>query len=150
MMLKFLHFGLIALDGVEMDYKVFTSNLANLKRLKDSEESLKSQLDLIIYDLGGVKGVHYDSVMVHGNPSVIEEKRLEKYDELEKVEKELEFTKLAIAQIEETLNRMPKTLREMLIEVFVYGKTYRAVGEKYGYSYNGAWHYIKRETERFL
>ena len=133
-----------------MDYKVFTSNLANLKRLKDSEESLKSQLDLILYDLGGVKGVHYDSVMVHGNPSVIEEKRLEKYDELEKVEKELEFTKLAIAQIEETLNRMPKTLREMLIEVFVYGKTYRAVGEKYGYSYNGAWHYIKRETERYL
>ena len=41
-----------------MDYKVFTSNLANLKRLKDSEESLKSQLDLILYDLGGVKGVH--------------------------------------------------------------------------------------------
>lgn len=56
-----------------MDYKVFTSNLANLKRLKDSEESLKSQLDLISYELEGVKGVRYDSVMVHGNPSVIEE-----------------------------------------------------------------------------
>ena len=53
-------------------------------------------------------------------------------------------------QTEDILNRMPKTLREMLIEVFVYGKTYRAVGEKYGYSYNGAWHYIKRETEKFL
>ena len=133
-----------------MDYKVFTSNLANLKRLKDSEESLKTQLDLIIYDLGGVKGVHYDSVMVHGNPSVIEEKRLELIDKYNEKEKELEFTKLAIMQTEETLNRMPKTLREMLVEVFVHGKTYRAVGEKYGYSYNGAWHYIKRETEKFL
>ena len=131
-----------------MDYKVFTSNLANLKRLKDSEESLKSQLDLIIYDLGGVKGVHYGSVMVHGNPSVIEEKRLELYDKYNEKEKELEFTKLAIMQTEDVLNRMPKTLRE--IEVFVYGKTYRAVGEKYGYSYNGAWHYIKRETEKYL
>jgi len=133
-----------------MDYKVFTSNLANLKRLKDSEESLKSQLDLILYDLGGVKGVHYDSVNIHGNPSVIEEKRLELYDKYNEKEKELEFTKLAIMQTEDVLNRMPKTLREMLIEVFVYGKTYRAVGEKYGYSYNGAWHYIKRETERYL
>ena len=133
-----------------MDYKVFTSNLANLHRLKVSKENLEAELDMIIYDLGGVKGVHYDSVMVHGNPSVIEEKRLELYDKYNEKEKELEFTKLAIAQTEDVLNRMPKTLREMLIEVFVYGKTYRAVGEKYGYSYNGAWHYIKRETERFL
>ena len=133
-----------------MDYKVFTSNLANLHRLKVSKENLEAELDMIIYDLGGVKGVHYDSVMVKGNPSVIEEKRLELYDKYNEKEKELEFTKLAIAQIEETLNRMPKTLREMLIEVFVYGKTYRSVGEKYGYSYNGAWHYMRRETERYL
>lgn len=133
-----------------MDYKVFTSNLANLKRLKDSEESLKSQLDLILYDLGGVKGVHYDSVMVKGNPSVIEEKRLELYDKYNEKEKELEFTKLAIMQTEDVLNRMPKTLREMLIEVFVYGKTYRAVGKMFGYSDFGLWKYIKRETEKFL
>ena len=133
-----------------MDYKVFTSNLANLKRLKDSEESLKSQLDLILYDLGGVKGVHYDSVMVHGNPSVIEEKRLELYDKYNEKEKELEFTKLAIMQTEDVLNRMPKTLREMLIEVFVYEKTYRAVGKMFGFSDCGLWNYIKRETERYL
>ena len=133
-----------------MDYKVFTSNLANLHRLKVTKENLEGELDLIIYDLGGVKGIHYDSVMVKGNPSVIEEKRHEMRDKLDKIEKELEFTKLAIMQTEETLNRMPKTLREMLIEVFVHGKTYRSVGEKYGYSYNGAWHYIKRETEKYL
>ena len=133
-----------------MDYKVFTSNLANLHRLKVTKENLEGELELIIYDLGGVKGIHYDSVMVKGNPSVIEEKRLELIDKYNEKEKELEFTKLAIMQTEETLNRMPQTLREMLIEVFVNGKTYRAVGEKYGYSYNGAWHYIKRETERFL
>ena len=133
-----------------MDYKVFTSNLANLHRLKVTKENLECELDMIIYDLGGVKGGQYESVMVHGNPSVIEEKRLELYDKYNEKEKELEFTKLAIMQTEDVLNRMPKTLREMLIEVFVYGKTYRTVGEKYGYSYNGAWHYIKRETEKFL
>ena len=133
-----------------MDYKVFTSNLANLHRLKVSKENLEGELDMIIYDLGGVKGVHYDSVMVHGNPSVIEEKRLELYDKYNEKEKELEFTKLAIAQTEDILNRMPKTLREMLIEVFVYGKTYRAVGKMFGYSDFGLWKYIKRETERYL
>ena len=133
-----------------MDYKVFTSNLANLKRLKDSEESLKTQLDLIIYDLGGVKGVHYDSVMVKGNPSVIEEKRLELIDKYNEKEKELEFTKLAIMQTEDVLNRMPKTLREMLVEAFVNGRTYKAVGQKYGYSDSGLWHWLKRETEHFL
>ena len=133
-----------------MDYKVFTANLTNLKRLKESEESLKSQLDLIIYDLGGVKGIHYDSVMVHGNPSVIEEKRLELIDKYNEKEKELEFTKLAIAQTEDVLGRMPSMLREMLIEVFVHGKTYRAVGEMFGYSYFGLWKYIKRETEKYL
>lgn len=133
-----------------MDYKVFTSNLANLKRLKDSEESLKSQLDLILYDLGGVKGVHYDSVMVKGNPSVIEEKRLELYDKYNEKEKELEFTKLAIMQTEDVLNRMPKTLREMLVEIYVDGKTFKKVGMIHGYSDNGLWHWMKRETEKFL
>lgn len=133
-----------------MDYKVFTSNLANLKRLKESEESLKTQLDLIIYDLGGVKGVHYDSVMVHGNPSVIEEKRLELIDKYNEKEKELEFTKLAIMQTEETLNRMPKTLREMLVEIYVDGKTFKNVGMIHGYSDNGLWHWMKRETEKYL
>ena len=133
-----------------MDYKVFTSNLANLKRLKESEESLKTQLDLIIYDLGGVKGVHYDSVMVHGNPSEIEEKRLELIDKYNEKEKELEFTKLAIMQTEETLNRMPKTLREMLVEIYVDGKTFKNVGMIHGYSDNGLWHWMKRETEKYL
>ena len=133
-----------------MDYKVFTSNLANLKRLKDSEESLKSQLDLILYDLGGVKGVHYDSVMVKGNPSVIEEKRLELYDKYNEKEKELEFTKLAIMQTEDVLNRMPKTLREMLVEIYVDGKTFKKVGMINGYSDNGLWHWLRRESERYL
>lgn len=133
-----------------MDYKVFTSNLANLKRLKDSEESLKSQLDLILYDLGGVKGVHYDSVMVKGNPSVIEEKRLELYDKYNEKEKELEFTKLAIMQTEDVLNRMPKTLREMLVEIYVDGKTFKKVGMIHGYSDNGLWHWLRRECERYL
>ena len=133
-----------------MDYKVFTANLTNLKRLKESEESLKSQLDLIIYDLGGVKGIHYDSVMVHGNPSVIEEKRLELYDKYNEKEKELEFTKLAIMQTEETLNRMPKTLREMLVEIYVDGKTFKNVGMIHGYSDNGLWHWLRRESEKYL
>ena len=133
-----------------MDYKVFTSNLANLKRLKDSEESLKTQLDLIIYDLGGVKGVHYDSVTVHGNPSVIEEKRLELIDKLNKKEHELKFTEMAIEQIEDILNSMPKTLREMLVEIYVDGKTFKKVDMIHGYSDNGLWHWMKRETEKFL
>ena len=88
--------------------------------------------------------------MVHGNPSAIEEKRLELIDKYNEKEKELEFTKLAIAQTEDVLGRMPSMLRDMLVEVFVNGKTYRSVGEKYGYSYNGAWHFIKRETEKYL
>lgn len=71
-------------------------------------------------------------------------------DKLDKIEKELKFTKLAIAQIEETLNRMPKTLREMLVEIYVDGKTFKKVGMIHGYSDNGLWHWLRRECERYL
>ena len=41
-------------------------------------------------------------------------------------------------------------LKNMLKDIFIKGMTYRAVGEKYGYSDAGLWLMLKRETEKYL
>ena len=133
-----------------MDYKTFTTNLANLKRYRQSEIALKDELDQILYALSGVRGVSYDQVMVHGNPSQKALNWLKLQDKYNAKEEELKFIQSAIRQVESVLSRMPENIQKMLIEVFCDGHTYRYVGEKYGYSDHGVWQMMKRETEKYL
>ena len=53
-----------------MDYKTFTTDLANYNENILRYQKAKDELDIILYDLCGVRGVSYDSIMVKGNPSV--------------------------------------------------------------------------------
>ena len=133
-----------------MDYNTFTSNLANLERYKRSEKKLVEELEVILYELSGVKGISYDLQPVHGNPSLKAEKWLSLQDKYNAKEEELKFIRLAIRQTESTLNKMPGELQEMLTEVFCKGMTYKLVGELHGYSDHGLWQMLKRETEKFL
>lgn len=133
-----------------MTYRSFVANLSNMKNYRQDKERLESELDELLYIMTGVKGVSFDSVMVHGNPSVSEERRLELIEKYNAKEKELKFIKNAISQIEAILARMPEELTEMLILKFVDGNTYRKVGMVYGYSDHGIWVKLKRETEKYL
>lgn len=133
-----------------MDYKTFTSNLSNLNRYKESEKALKIKLDALETIEQGVSGIDYTRIPTMGNPSQKALKRLEMIDKVESVREELYFVELAIIQIEAILSRMPEDLRKMLIEKFIDGKTYREIGEKYGYSDHGIWKWMRREAERYL
>lgn len=133
-----------------MEYRVFTSNLANLEKYKRSLDRLKSDLDTLNYLESNVKGIDYTRIPTKGNPSVMAQKRLEQADKREELEREIDFTMMAITMTESILNRMPIELQGMLKDVFCYGMTYKSVGEKYGYSDNGLWHLLQRESEKYL
>lgn len=133
-----------------MTFETFTSNLTNLKEYKHSLIEIESDLSLILYEMTGVKGISYDKQPMSYNPSLTEQKRLEMVERYNEKQKEYDFTLLAIEQTEITLKKMPMDLQIMLGEKFINGMTYEEIAKLHGYSANGMWHYIRRETEKWL
>lgn len=133
-----------------MDYRTFVINLSNLDRYRNDLVQTKTDLDTLLYNLSGVKGLSYDQVMVHGNPSVTEQKRLEMIDKYNVKLKEKEFIEDAIEQVETILKRMPAELSSIMKKIYIDGHTFKSVSIEYGYSDHGFWQYLKRETEKYL
>lgn len=133
-----------------MNYRTFTANLSRLDDYRKSLDSIKEELDLILYEMTGVKGISYDKLPSSYNPSLTALKSLEMVEKYNEKQQEFDFTLMAIQQVEIVLARMPSELAEMLKEIFVKGMTYKAVGMKYGYSDHGMWQMLKRETEKYL
>lgn len=133
-----------------MDYKTFTNDLANYNENILRYQKAKDELEVILYDLCGVRGVSYDSIMVHGNPSVKALNWLKQEDKYNEKETELKRYETALVNVERAKKKIPKELWLMLTDKFVRGMTYTQVGLKYGYSGRGMWAYLRRETERYL
>lgn len=133
-----------------MDYKTFTNDLANYYRNLESWKKAKDELEVILYDLCNVRGVSYDSIMVHGNPSqkalnwlTLDERYNDKVNEVERYE-------VAIRNVHTAKRKLPKKLWLMLKEIYVDGQTFRSVGLKYGYSDHGLWQMLRREVEKYI
>ena len=133
-----------------MDYKTFTTDLSNYNENILRYQKAKDELEVILYDLCGVRGVSYDSIMVHGNPSVKALNWLKQEDKYNEKEAELRRYETALVNVERAKKKIPMELWVMLTDKFVRGMTYTQVGMKYGYSGRGMWACLRRETERFL
>lgn len=133
-----------------MDYKTFTHNLMNYHNNKICLVHAEMDLELILYDLCGVHGVSYDTVLVSGNPLNKALKWLDQEDKYNEKENECEYYRKAIQSVDDIKKRLPEDLWSMLTDKFVKGMTYEQLGQKHGYSANGMWVYLKRETERYL
>ena len=133
-----------------MNYKIFTANLSNLKRMKAEHARMAVRLEDLIYLETGVKGVSYDNIMVSHNPSLSALKRLEMVDKVDDLCREINFLAIVIDETERTLNKMPKELKSMLMDKYVKGWTFDKVGEKYGFSHSGIQYKMEKETEKYL
>lgn len=131
-----------------MNYEVFKNELKNLKAYYKSKKEIETELEVLWYDLTGVKGVRFDIEHVSYNPSLAEQMKLEMLDKIEEKNKELDYTILAIDRYESNLKALPSEIREWVKQILIEGKTYREMGKKVGYSANGIYQRIKREVER--
>ena len=66
-----------------MDYKTFKNEISNLKAYCRSLEEIQTELDMLWYELTGVKGVQYDKQPSSYNQSLSENYRLELLDKIE-------------------------------------------------------------------
>ena len=133
-----------------MTYAIFTANLRNMREMRRELKKIEDELEVILYDMTGVKGVRYDNTPGTFNPRLHDLKRLEDIDKYDDKLREYNYLLITINETEEILKRMPARLKPILNDIYVKGMTYRNAGEKYGYSDHGLWEYLKRETERFL
>lgn len=133
-----------------MDYKIFTTNLSNLKIMKEELKRMKARLDDLIYIETGVRGISYDNILVSHNPSLSALKRLEMVDTIDDLCREINYLAMAIEETERTMEKMPHELRSMLTDKYIKGWTFDHVGEKYGLSHSGIQYKMRSETEKYL
>lgn len=133
-----------------MDYDNFTSMLKNYAKNKKKLTEAKEELKILFYDMTGVKGVSFDRLPGSFNPSAAEGHKLEQIERYNDKQKDIQFYQDAIKFVESYQDRFPEDLWGMLYDKYVEGKTFKSVGMKHGYSTNGIWVMMKRETEKYL
>lgn len=131
-----------------MDYEVFVNECRSYKKYLDSKEKIIDQIELIIYEMTGVKGIRYDKQPMSFNASLSEELRNKLSERLDEKEKELDRTQMKIDDIERNLKRLPEDIKDLCIMLFVEKKTFQDAGKTIGYSDGGLWYRIKKEVEK--
>ena len=131
-----------------MDYTTFTSEIKLIRSYRRSKKEIETQIDSLWYELSGVKGVNFKKEPSSHNPSLTEIRRLELYDEIEELNRELDFTIEAIKRYERNLNLLPSDIREMVEQIYFKDVPMATVSENAGYSTSGLYNRIRRAVEK--
>ena len=133
-----------------MDYKGFKNELNNYYRHLRNVDRIKEEIDDIVYEMTGVKGIRYDKERSSFNPALSEERRDYLSKKLEEKEIELNYTLAAIRFIEMNLKKLNKDDREMCLKVVADEVSAELVAVEKGYSRSGVWARIRREISKIL
>ena len=124
-----------------------------LKHYYDYQESIvqiQEDMDLLLYDMTGVKGISYDKIPLSFDPKLSEQIKLEYIERMAEKEAELDFTYAAIRMIEMKLSKLPKEDKKICLDILNRNITYEEAGKKIGYSKHGMWQSVKRKMEKIL
>lgn len=133
-----------------MDYKTFKNELENYYKYLKSVEKIKEEIENIIYEMTGVKGIRYDKEPTSFNPQLSNERILDLIDKKEEKEIELDYTIASIRYIERKLSKLDKEDKEICLKIISEGISAEKVRREVGYSKSGIWKRIKRELTGIL
>ena len=133
-----------------MDYKTFKNELENYYKYLKSVEKIKEEIENIIYEMTGVKGIRYDKEPTSFNPQLSNERILDLIDKKEEKEIELDYTIASIRYIERKLSKLDKEDKEICLKIISEGISAEKVRKEVGYSKSGIWKRIKRELTGIL
>ena len=133
-----------------MEYTAFKNELENYYHNLKNIDRLKEDIELIVYEMSGVKGIRYDKQPMAYNPELSEEKRSELSEKLEEKELELENAIASIKYVEKKLSKLSDEDREICLRIISEGASSEKVAFEKGYSRGGMWKRIKRELSKIL
>ncbi len=133
-----------------MDYKAFKNELENYYKHLKNKDDIESEIEMILYEMTGVKGIRYDKEPSSYNPELSAEKRLELIERKEEKEIELDYTNASIKYIEMKLKKLPEEDRRICLKIISEGVSAEKIRREVGYSKSGIWKRIKRELTGIL
>lgn len=119
------------------EIKEFTDELKRYRMLLGLSARLKEKLDLLFYDLTGVKGVSFDRISGTTNREQTELQRLTKIDEYNDVLKTYEVVNERIKNIQKVLNCLRIEDREMFMMKYLDNMSFYAIAKVYYISKTG-------------
>lgn len=131
-----------------MNYDTFKHEVSVLKAYKKSLRQIEEEMEDIIYQYCGVKGIRYDREPSIRNVAMEEATKLKMSEALEEPQREYDFTLMMIQRIERNLLLLPQDVREMCVMHYVDRMPLAYVGDAYGYTPSGAIRKMQREVEK--
>ena len=131
-----------------MNYDTFKHEVSVLKAYKKSLRQIEEEMEDIIYQYCGVKGIRYDREPSIRNVAMEEATKLKMSEALAEPQKEYDFTLMAIQRIDRHLSMLTDEVREMCIRHYVDRRALVDVGEEFGYTPSGVIRKMKREVEK--
>lgn len=131
-----------------MDYKTFRNILDRYYFLLKDRERINCELDVLWYDLTGVKAIRYDKEHLSYNPSLEAEYKDFLRNQIADKEVELDFINSSIALIELKLSKMSELDRDICLKVIADKTPLETIGNEIGYSNASVWRHIKRTIEK--
>ena len=121
----------------DKEIKEFTDELKRYRMLLGLSARLKEKLDLLFYDLTGVKGVSFDRISGTTNSEQTELQRLTKIDEYNDVLRTYEVVNERIKNIQKVLNCLRIEDREMFMMKYLDNMSFYAIAKVYYISKTG-------------
>lgn len=131
-----------------MNFDTFKHELSNLNSYRKSLKKIEEEMEDIIYQFAGVKGIRYDREPSMRNIRLAESVKLKMTEALKEPQREYDFTLMMIQRIERNLSLLPQDTRDMCVMHYVDRMPLVYVGDAYGYTPSGAIRKMQREVEK--
>lgn len=133
-----------------MSYKSFKNEIENYEEYCRNVRILKDEIEGILYELSGVKGISYDKIPSSFNPSLSEERRLELIDLYNQKLEDLKHFLSTIRYVDKRLRGLTADEKRIILDVVSGRLTYEEAGKRHGYSKGRMWKKIKKILEEIL
>lgn len=109
----------------------FKEDLKNYRYLKSTIKKIQEEIEYLVYQETGVKGISYDKVHTSVNERYIQIKRLETIDKIDELEKKLEEPKSRLDKIEQVLNKMSYYDRNIFTLKYLEALSFQEIARRY-------------------
>ena len=133
-----------------MDYKGFKNELENYYKYLKEADKLKQELDIILYEMTGVKGIRYDKQRGSYNPQLSSDRLHDLMQKKEEKEIELQHVLASIKYLQLKISKLSEEDKQICLKVISEGISSETVRQEVGYSRSGFWKRIKRELQKIL
>ena len=113
----------------ENEITAFKNELRNYRFYQNKVKELKEEIDLIYYNLTGVKGVSFDRQPSGTSIELKNDKLYNQYHKLDNIDKKIKLYESRIESIEQTLNMLDEEVRSIVIGIYADNKTYRELSQ---------------------